>query len=398
MKKFLLAVFCLAVAVATQAQTVLFHTVEGQPPYRIPAIATAKNGDIIALSDYRPCFNDIGYGRVDIMQRISRDNGQTWDAMRPVLVGTGEGKTTGYGDACFVADRTHNELLLTCASGNLTYWNSTFADPQRIVTIHAHLNKKTGEWVWDEKPQDHTLEIYHTLLGGETPALFMGSGRICQSSRIKVGKYYRIYGALCTHAGNFVLYSDDFGRSWKVLGDNRKVCVPKGDEPKCEELPDGNVVISSRKDGGRYFNIFRYTNPKTGEGTWDEAVDSRNCPGGISNTGTPTDGEIMILKVKKVQGGTSWLALQSIPAGPKRNNVTIYYKELASPADYASAAAFASDWTGSYQVSHTGSAYSTMTLQKDGRLGFYYEEEPQFYQMIYLPLTIEEITKGEFKL
>jgi sialidase-1 len=47
-------------------------------PYRIPAIATCYNGDLIAVSDYRYCKSDIGYGYIDLVYRISRDNGHTW--------------------------------------------------------------------------------------------------------------------------------------------------------------------------------------------------------------------------------------------------------------------------------------------------------------------------------
>jgi len=47
-------------------------------PYRIPAIATCSNGDLIAVSDYRYCKADIGFGPVDLHYRISRDNGRTW--------------------------------------------------------------------------------------------------------------------------------------------------------------------------------------------------------------------------------------------------------------------------------------------------------------------------------
>ena len=49
-------------------------------PYRIPAIATARNGHLLAVYDYRPCANDVGAGEVDIMLRRSEDNGATWTA------------------------------------------------------------------------------------------------------------------------------------------------------------------------------------------------------------------------------------------------------------------------------------------------------------------------------
>ena len=39
-----------------------------------------------------------------------------------------------------------------------------------------------------------------------------------------------------------------------------------------------------------------------------------------------------------------------------------------------------------------------MTLQKDGRVGFLYEEEPGWYNIVYAPLSIEEITNGAYAI
>lgn len=378
--------------------TWLFHTGDDSHyPYRIPAIACAKNGDLIALSDRRPCGSDIGYGRVDILSRVSHDNGLTWTKAANVLVGSGEGEDAGYGDACLVADRNRNELLLVCVSGNVPYWKSSPENRQRIVTLHATFDKKSSSWKWDERPADLTRHVYDELLEGQINGLFMGSGRICQSRKVKTAGYYRLYAALCTHKGNYVVYSDDFGRKWSLLGNVSQSPAPKGDEPKCEELPDGSVVLSSRKDGGRYFNVYRFTDVRRGEGQWDAPVDSRVAKGGIANQGTPCNGEILIVPARTASGRRTTLALQSIPAGPARSHVTIYYKELAAAEDYASAEAFASNWDGSFEVSHRGSAYSTMIQQADGRIAFFYEEEPGYYQMVYTALDLSEITGGRFR-
>ena len=183
-----------------------------------------------------------------------------------------------------------------------------------------------------------------------------------------------------------------------MLGTPEVSCAPKGDEPKCEELPDGSVLLSSRKHGGRFFNIYKYTDVRTAAGQWAEAVDSRQAPGGISNEGTPCNGEILIIPVRRTADGKKTiLALQSIPAGPNRSNVSIYYKELTTPDTYQSPLAFASNWSEAYQVSDKGSAYSTMIQQADGRIAFFYEEEPQYYQMVYRALNIQDITKGKFE-
>ena len=49
----------------------LFKTFPGEIPYRIPAIAVNRRGELIAVSDYRPCGGDIGFGKVDLRYRIS---------------------------------------------------------------------------------------------------------------------------------------------------------------------------------------------------------------------------------------------------------------------------------------------------------------------------------------
>lgn len=396
---FIAAALMLAPTAAT-AQTRLFHTGDSTGvPYRIPALAATRGGQLVALTDRRPCGADIGGGQVDILMRTSRDNGHTWSKASEVLVGKGpgNGRFTGFGDACLVADRRRDELLLVTCSGDIYYRNSSVAHHQGIEVLHATYDRRAGQWRWSE-PTDVSDHFYRTLFGGRVGGMFMSSGRICQSSRVKTGRYHRVYAALCTHRGNFVVYSDDFGRTWAVLGSAEQSCAPRGDEAKCEELPDGSVLLSSRKNGGRWFNIFRYTDVRTGAGSWGEAVDSREAPDGIRNAGTPCNGEILLVDaVHQVDGHATTLALQSVPAGPGRSNVTVYWKELASPADYDSPLTFASGWQGSYRLSFRGSAYSTMIVQPDGRIGFFYEEEPEWYQMMYNSFSISELTGGIFR-
>ena len=64
------------------------------------------------------------------------------------------------------------------------------------------------------------------------------------------------------------------------------------------------------------------------------------------------------------------------------------------------AAELAADWKKGMQISDTDSAYSTMILQQDGRIGFYYEEELNYdstgYEMVYKSLTLEDLTSGEY--
>lgn len=379
-------------------------------PYRIPAIATAKNGDIFAISDNRPCGMDIGYGEVDIKYRISKDNGKTWGKEFFVADGLGNnngGKVwkTGFGDAAFVADAERNELLVMMVCGKTVCWdgnyipNSSQSNPNRVAQVRAKLNEATGEWEWTQ-PEEVTESIYPLFVenGNATvKSLFIGSGRICQSRVTKVGDYYRLYCAMWTkNEGNRVIYSDDFGKTWHVLGKVSDRPGRGGDEPKCEELPDGSVVLSSRRNG-RLFNIYRYTDVKKGTGRWLGEQYSENQHNGIK-VGNSTNGEIMMLPaVRKSDGQKVVVALQSVPFGNNRSNVGIYFKEI-TPAVYSNVQKLAADWTKGLQVSYDESAYSTMTLQKDYKIGFFFEEAPGSYCMVYIPLTMEKITNGEYAL
>ena len=64
-----------ATAIEGKKQTLFSSVNHVSKPYRIPAIATMSNGEVIAIADQRPCGNDVGNGDVDIYARISNSNG-----------------------------------------------------------------------------------------------------------------------------------------------------------------------------------------------------------------------------------------------------------------------------------------------------------------------------------
>ena len=100
--------------------------------------------------------------------------------------------------------------------------------------------------------------------------------------------------------------------------------MPNGDEPKCEELPDGRVVISSRAWGGRYFNIYEYTDMVSGAGAWGEAAGSGKRVNGCASLENACNGELLIVPaVRKADRKKVNLALQSVPLGPQRAIVGI---------------------------------------------------------------------------
>ena len=361
----------------------LYNTSKGDgvvPPYRIPGITTAHNGRLITAAARLVCGTDPGYGQVDVVCRVSDDHGETWSDMIEVAVGNGKTSATknyfetAFGDPAIVADRTSNEVLIIAVAGCTVYGNgnTTRQNPNMIATIHSHDNGDT----WDA-PVNATEQIYSLFdAGNPIQSAFVGGGKVFQSRIVKKDKYYRLYAAMCARPnGNRVIYSDDFGRTWHALGGASALPAPGGDEPKCEEMPDGRVILSSRVGGGRIYNIYTYSNTLEGEGEWGASVKCTFAGSGHTPGGNSTNGEILIVPVQRnADGRDMYLALQSLPTGSSRTNVGIYYKELTDFTDLNSVANFSKDWNGFFQVSNTSSAYSSLDLQADNRIGFIYEE------------------------
>ena len=300
---------------------------EGDIPYRIPAIAVTKDGTLVAIADYRHSGTDIGVtdkGRIDLHYRLSYDNGNTWTEVMPLIEGKGKEATdfmsVGYGDPCIVADRESDRVLMLSCAGNVSFQNGTRQNHQCIARFYSEDGGKT----WSA-PEDIAESIYAQFDAssyGPVRSMFVASGRIMQSRMTKIGSYYRLYCAVLVRDRsakhmNYVLYSDDFGHSWKVLGNiNTPAVYNTADEPKVEEMPDGTLLLSSRYNNGRYYNLFVYTDEAAGTGVWDEAVFSGAANNGVAAKENSTNGEVMLLPVTRVADGEPMhILLQSLPLG-----------------------------------------------------------------------------------
>lgn len=408
----------------------LFNTSNGDgviPPYRIPGIAVASNGNLIATVARLVCGTDPGYGRNDIVCRISEDYGKSWGDTIEVAVGTGVTSATenyfdtAFGDPAIVADRTSKEVLIMAVAGCTVYGNgnTTRQNPNLIAAIRSNDNGQT----WGV-PESVTEDIY-SLFDDTYPidAAFVSGGNIFQSRVVKKDKYYRLYVGLCARPyGNRIIYSDDFGRTWQVLGGASALPVPNGDEVKCEEMPNGNVIVSSRVAGGRIYNIFSFSDVDSAEGSWDNPVVSSFDGSGHAMGRNATNGDILIVPVVCNDDKRELhLLLQSVPTGNDRSKLGIYYKELVDVEDYTFASNLTDGWDGFLLVSDTASAYSSMILQPNGRVGIIYEEtltgfgkrqnpvSTSFpngegthnfdgFDNIYISYTIDQITSVEYSI
>lgn len=406
-----------------------------QVPHRIPAIVKSGN-TVIVFADKRYSGGDVGqqtddtYGyRIDTKIRKSYDNGDTWTKDITIIEGEPGSKPwyqiwwsggIGYGDVAVVADRENSQnIVYFCVAGNTSFQNSSKGGDN--LQIYRFRSSDGGN-TWSN--ENITTEIYanaNATLGNNFDCAFFSSGSILQSSKIKVGTHYRLYAAIHTKVNGLlwglnkanatlsstVVYSDDFGETWNRLGTTgTNVTITDGNEAKCQELPNGDIVVSSRTANGRIFNIFNYnslpTSANTASGSWaKEQAKATFC----NDSGT--NGEFLIIKAVG-KDGAGLYALQSMPAGPStgtgRSNLAIFYKKIgdkdgnAIDDNFTNPKTFADGWEEAIRVSNTTSAYSSMTMLDEKTIGFVYEEDyldygSGAYDIKFKKFNIEEIVE-----
>ncbi|HEY9542931.1 sialidase family protein [Prevotella sp.] len=396
-------------------EVVVFNNGTSDIPYRIPAITQTRRGKLLAACDFRINRADVGWNhrnglyQVNVVMKSSEDHGRSWSDS--VCVARGDEHATevrriAYGDPSLVADRTSNEVLLHCVAGNMGYQRATRDNPQHAVFFHS----KNGGKTWDDGTD--LTEMIHGLYDGKLPGsghadgIFLTSGRIMQSRYVRVGKYYRLYIAHpvrqrgLERCGTYVIYSDDFGRSWQVLGGaGPEAPSTAQDESKVEELPNGDVLLSCREMyGGRKFNVFTYTDAAKGEGQWGREVMPDNMTAREVNA---CNGEILIVPARGVSSKSKvHLALQSVPLSSKRDSVGFFYRVIPEGANMSDTQFWKQGWEKGLRLTDGSSCYSTMVLMDNRKIGFLYERNgyKDGYDIVYQSLTVEEITKGAFKL
>ena len=419
--------FCASLcAYGAQAQTTLFDSpftsdYGKSMPYRIPAIVETvdANGNpkLIVFADKRHGGGDVGQstlntwlsnngavnGHINMVCKSITYDGTAWSAWPSTETTIKEGSENfGYGDVAVVADRENPQnIVLFCAAGNTFFTKSSSSN--RLLCYR--FRSTDGGATWDGGT-DVTDDIYGQF---SYDGAFFSSGRICQSSQVKVGTHYRLYAALCvTGTNSVVLFSDDFGATWNLLCS--APAISGGNEAKCEELPNGSVLVSSKSESKRYFRVFNYTeapalNVATGEWSGQET-------GCINGDGAGTNGELLIVPAKDSEGNECKVVLQSVPDGgsgaASRANVTIFYKKLDETETALKSAGQYSEETkntvwSSKKISSTKSSYSSMVLQSDGKIGFVYEEDYQSlgsggYDIKYQSLDLSTITGGAYSI
>lgn len=341
------------------AEQALFENGQsGYVCYRIPAIIKAPNGDLLAFAEGR-VQNCHDFGDVDIVLKISKDNGNTWSNLQVVaenyaLQAGNPAPLVDYSDPQYPNGR----IFLVYNTGNASEWDNregkgvrevwyitssdngrTWSSPQNITQQVHRPNQPdfNPEYQYKEDWRSYALTPGH--------ALQLKNGRLFIPANHSAGKPLPGFNEYRSHA----VYSDNHGQSWQL---SQNVDIPSANEAIAAELPGGGVIMNIRQQNGekrqRLIAISQDAGTSWVSTYFDTTLVGPVCQASLLNFQTP-DGKAALLF--------------SNPAHPTlRKNLTVRLS-----LDYGRT------WPISRTVRHTAAAYSDLVIQEDRKIGLLYE-------------------------
>ncbi len=360
-------------SLAGSREIILAHTLLLQPGdynstnYRIPAVITAKDGSIVAVTDKRKYNEGDLPEDIDIVCNHSTDGGHTWS--EPYTIALGTGVNHGFGD-CALAWSSDDNGLIAGFVGGPGLWYSTPSNPIRTYICKSYDNGQT----WTE-PEDITNFIFgdNCIIPEQRTwrASFFGSGNGLRTSTGRIMFVAAIRETTAQVLYNHAVYSDDNGQTWHVSGR----ASTSGDEAKVTELVDGRILMSIRHAGNRWYNI-----SEDGGETWQPTTSTW-----YDITAPACNGD-MIRYTSENQGHDKNRLLHSVPYGNSRTDVTVYvsYDEGET-------------WPVKKCIVPYSSAYSSLCILPDGTIGLYVEEAyagASGYSTVFYNFSLEWLTDG----
>jgi sialidase-1 len=324
---------------------------DGYYSYRIPAIATAPDGSLLAFAEARR-YNGADPGMeendIDLVMKRSKDGGQTWSSMKVI---EDPGERWSAANPAPVVDRTNGNTWLFYIRSKPGRSSETARAGTRDMQNLARLSDDNGV-TWSE-PIDLTA-VARDMSDPHWRISVVGPGGSIQDDKGRlIAPVWRR-----DPPGVFAILSMDQGRTWQ-----RSQVVPGGrggNENQLVELSDGRILMDFRQDSGlhRWMAV-----SNDGGETWSEPREGA--------TVSPVACAVERYTLRPTSSGRDRI-LWTGPKGPGRRNLVIrvsYNEGQTFPAEHP--------------VSEGYAAYSDLTILKDKSVGILWERGvQQGYQFI----------------
>ena len=217
--------------------------------YRIPGLATTKQGTLLGVYDVRRNNSADLQEAIDIGVSRSTDKGETWEPMRIAMTFDGEGglphAQNGVGDPSILVDETTGTVWIVAARtfgmGNNRAWTNSMQGMSEEETAQLVMVRSDDDGQTWSAPINITEQVkdpsWYFLLQGPGRGITMKDGTI-------VFPIQFIDPQRIPHAG--VMYSKDHGATWHIHNPAR----PNTTEAQVAEVGDGVLMLNMRDNRG----------------------------------------------------------------------------------------------------------------------------------------------------
>ncbi len=361
MKKLLSLVFCCfltSILLAQRTDTTLLdnglsfvdlfnpETNDSIACYRIPALITAPNGDLIAAIDERvPNCNDLRDSRdINIVIRRSMDNGETWTPIERV-VDYPDGMSAS--DPSMIVDQKTGEIFM--------FFNFMDLDKERNIYYLQYVKSKDNGQTWS-KSVDITDQISKPDWHNDFQFITSGRGFYTADGKI-------LHTLVNLQHGMHVFGSDDHGKSWYLID----TPITPGDESKIITLSNGEWMVNSRthKTGLRYV----HTSSDRGA-SWHSRPDSSLIDPGCNAS-------LITHEVIEDDQRKNLILFSNANSPDKRENMTV----KVSFDDGRT-------WTKGKTIYEGPAAYSSMTVLDNGDIALFFEKDG-YKENVFVKFSLE---------
>ncbi|MBK7980919.1 MAG: exo-alpha-sialidase [Ignavibacteriae bacterium] len=297
--------------------------------YRIPAIITAQNGDLIAAIDERvESCKDLNSNKdINIVIRKSFDNGNTWTQIERI-VDYPFGQSAS--DPSFILDKITGEIFL--------FFNYMDLENENGIYYHKFVSSNDNGSSWS-LPKD--ISSFIIKKENRKDFQFITSGNGIQTSSGQL-----LHTLVNLNKGLFIFGSNDHGKTWFIID----TPLNPADESKIIELNDGSWMVNSRVNnfGKRFIHISK------DEGkTWQSYADSNLIDPGCNAS---------LISAK--YNGIDILLFSNVKSKDSRKNMSI-------SVSYDNG----KTWSLVKTIYAGSAAYSSMTVLKNGDIGLFFEKD-----------------------